>query len=251
MICTTEQEASASMVFYTVRDHETLYKISQYYNIGLDDLIAANPEFDPDHLQTGDLLRIPLFLQVVDYPVNCEPYEIQEGDTLYKLSQRFNIKTNGILKSNPHINPDGLLPGQMICIPKLWSKYSNPDYNLSFMYPVRWARVNDLNYEGVDGFFRIAPLHSSDPIEEICRQEAIHKLKPYGSHPEITTAVISGHHAGIIIPSLDQHNEMKRQSAILLQLKEKISAKLHNQTHLMIWCDLAHLNDIKDSLSLE
>jgi LysM repeat protein len=246
MICTTEQEASASMIFYTVRENETLYKISKYYNIGLDDLIEANPEFDPDHLQAGDLLRIPLSLQVVDYPVHYEPYKIQEEDTLYKLSQRFNIKTNGILKANPHINPDGLLPGQTICIPKLWSVYSNPDYGLSFMYPVRWARVNDLNYEGVDGFFRIAPLHSSDSIEEICRQEAIHKLKPYGSRPEITPTVIEGHPAGIILPSSDQRNEMKRQSAILLQLKREAY-----QTHLMIWCDLDHLHDIKDSLSLE
>lgn len=251
MISTPEMETSADTVFYTVRDNDTLYKISKYYNIGLDDLIEANKDFDPDHLRFGDVIQIPLSLQVVDYPVNTEPYTIQEQDSIYKLAQRFNIKINSILKVNPHMDPDALLTGQIICIPKLWSQYTNEDCKVSFMYPVRWAKVNNFNYEGVDGFFRIATLHSTDSIEEICRQEAKHKLKPYGSHPEFLTISLGGHEAGIILPSSDQHNEMKRQAFLLLRYREALQLRQGPQTHLIIWCDLAHLNDIKDSLSLE
>jgi LysM repeat protein len=44
-------------------------------------------------------------------------YQIKPGDTIYKLSTRFNIPAELILSVNPGINPNNLLIGQRILIP--------------------------------------------------------------------------------------------------------------------------------------
>lgn len=50
-------------------------------------------------------------------PINFYPYIIQQGDTLYGISQRLEISLSRILEANPGINPNNLRIGQTICIP--------------------------------------------------------------------------------------------------------------------------------------
>ena len=45
---------------YTVKRGDTLWKISVRYEIGLSEIINANPQFDnPDLIYPGQMLRIP------------------------------------------------------------------------------------------------------------------------------------------------------------------------------------------------
>jgi len=248
MLCSTNNEYSPEAAPYTVRPDDTFYKISKYYNITLDDLIEANPETDPDHIKVGDTLCIPLAQQNVHCPAGTETYTIQEDDTIYKLSLRLNVSMNMLLKMNSKMNPDTLLPGQIICIPKPWSKYVNDVYKVSFLYPPRWARINALHYEGVDGFFRISSLNSDQDLEEICKAEAYHKLKPYGSRPEIVLTAIAGFKAGLVLPSMDQPMEMKKQAAVILQYPYAFKISHQLNSHLVLWIDKDHISDIRNSL---
>ncbi|HQD49673.1 MAG TPA: LysM peptidoglycan-binding domain-containing protein [Defluviitaleaceae bacterium] len=50
-------------------------------------------------------------------PENHYPYIIQEGDTLYGISQRLGVELSRIIQANPGINPNNLQIGQSICIP--------------------------------------------------------------------------------------------------------------------------------------
>lgn len=50
-------------------------------------------------------------------PGGTFPYTIKQGDTIYKLAQRYNTTVKAILNVNPGINPDNLQIGQVICIP--------------------------------------------------------------------------------------------------------------------------------------
>lgn len=45
-------------------------------------------------------------------------YQIQEGDTLYKISRREEVPLEWILQANPYINVYNLQIGDWICIPK-------------------------------------------------------------------------------------------------------------------------------------
>ena len=44
-------------------------------------------------------------------------YTIQQGDTLYKLSRRYNVPLSTMMNANPNINVYNLQVGQQICIP--------------------------------------------------------------------------------------------------------------------------------------
>jgi len=50
-------------------------------------------------------------------PIGTFPYTIQQGDTLWRLAQRYNTTVNALIATNPNINPTNLLIGQVICIP--------------------------------------------------------------------------------------------------------------------------------------
>ncbi len=45
-------------------------------------------------------------------------YTIRPGDTLFALSQRFNVSVEAIIRANPGIDPNNLQIGQVICIPQ-------------------------------------------------------------------------------------------------------------------------------------
>lgn len=95
--------------------------------------------------------------------------------------------------------------------------YSNSVYKVRFRYPVHWQRVNDLRYEGSDGFFQIGAIAGGAQIDEVCHGEAFHQLMPYGINPMIIKTQIQNQEACMIFPSADQPAEMKRQSALIVR----------------------------------
>lgn len=239
-----------STVPYTIQTNDTFYKISRFYNITLDDLIEVNPEINPDELQAGNIINLPLTSPHFSCPSISEIYTLKEGDTMYKLSQKYNIKLSTLIRSNPHINPDAPLPGQTICIPRPLNLYKNASYKVEFKYPIRWAKINDLFYEGLDGFFKISAINSDATLEQLCEKEAYHKLKPYGSHPNILKINAAETPACLIIPSSDQPNEMNGQSALILKYPNPILINNSEYTHMILWADSGHLRDIIETLSL-
>lgn len=251
MHCHSDKECPIGAAQYSARVDDTFYKISKYYSITLDDLIDANPDTDPDNINAGDTLCIPLSLQMINRPAGTEIYTIEQGDTIYKLAKKFNMKLNTLLNANNRINPDALLPGQIIYIPKPYSKYISEECKIEFLYPSRWAKVNDLNYEGVNGFFRIAALKSDKALEEICKEEAFHKLKPYGTHPEIIPTAAAGLNACLVIPSMDQPMEMKKQAAMVIKYPKELKLNGENYNHMIIWADKEHIADLISSLAIK
>lgn len=104
---------------YRIRPGDTFYRISRREGISLDDLIAANPDVDPEALQVGQVICIPRRPVPTPPPVVCPGirYTIQAGDTLYALAQRYNTTVDMILRYNPGLDPERLRVGQVICIP--------------------------------------------------------------------------------------------------------------------------------------
>lgn len=250
MICPIDNQSAIAPVSYHVQYGDTYYKISRYYNITIDDLINANPDVDPDKLAAGDELFIPLAEQKVSCAVGSESYTIQQGDTLYSLAHKFQIKANALIKANHRINPDALLPGQIICIPKPWNSYTNSFYRIELTYPTRWAMVNKLHYEGLDGFFRIEGLYSESSLEELSKSEAYHKLKPYGSKPTLIQTTADSKNAYMVLPSLDQPMEMKKQAAIIFEYLLPITVNGKTYSHLILYADYEHIEPIKKSIKI-
>src|SRR5699024_10924842 len=45
-------------------------------------------------------------------------YTIRQGDTFYKLSQRFGVSVDALMRANPGVDPQNLQVGQVICVPQ-------------------------------------------------------------------------------------------------------------------------------------
>lgn len=63
---------------------------------------------------------------------------IQRGDTLYKLSDYFDVSVDELLAANPYVNPNNLYIGQPIRIPI--SSYLYQKYPWYFLFPYRFIR---------------------------------------------------------------------------------------------------------------
>lgn len=66
-----------------------------------------------------------MYRQTPRIPPSCPPafqgrYTVQPGDTMWKISQMFRVRFEGLIANNPHItNPNVLFPGDVLCIPGL------------------------------------------------------------------------------------------------------------------------------------
>lgn len=104
--------------FYTIQTGDSLFAIARKFGVSLDDLLEANPGVDPQRLTVGQVICIPLATPPVTCPPGTSSYTIQAGDTFFKLARHFGVSVDALLRANPKIDPDRLLIGQIICIPK-------------------------------------------------------------------------------------------------------------------------------------
>lgn len=191
----------------------------------------------------------------------CPPgtfsYNIRTNDTLYKIAEKFQTTAAAIISANPGINLERLEADQLICIPERkkhprpWLTYTNTAYNITFMYPSRWSRIDDERCEGIDGFFHIIAAASDSDLDAVCNHEAYHKLKPYGTKPVISHLSDKHHKACLILPSDDQPMAMHEQSALVLECPEEIVINGSTCNFLILRADKKHIKDIIGTLKMQ
>lgn len=135
---------------YTVQNGDSLWKIARANNIGLDALIAANPQIsDPNYILAGSQINIPELWQMETLPapdpappavngqttpnytpdfVSCanDPsvrpciYTARQGDTLEGIGQLFMVPLTRLLYYNLSFSKSEPLPeGARIIIPEM------------------------------------------------------------------------------------------------------------------------------------
>jgi len=120
---------------YTIRSGDTLFALGQRFNVSVQAIINANPGIDPNNLQVGRIICIPTMGMPTPSCPNGFLYTIRSGDTLFALSQRFNVSVQAIINANPGINPNNLQIGQVICIPTMVGP--TPSCPNGFLYTIR------------------------------------------------------------------------------------------------------------------
>ncbi|MBE3590933.1 MAG: LysM peptidoglycan-binding domain-containing protein [Firmicutes bacterium] len=103
-------------VAYTVRPGDTFFLLAQRFGTTVAAIQAANPGVNPNNLQIGQILCIP-----VGVPSACPPgtfaHVVVAGDTFFRLAQQFGTTVAAIQAANPGVNPNNLQIGQVLCIP--------------------------------------------------------------------------------------------------------------------------------------
>ncbi len=109
---------------HTVRKGETLFSISRAYNVSQKDVLLKNPSAYVG-LQIGQVLHIPVAPpeepeepEEVRDTENFIYHEIDEGQTLFYISQKYNVSAGEIDRLNPGLEVDNLQIGQVVKIPR-------------------------------------------------------------------------------------------------------------------------------------
>jgi LysM repeat protein len=119
------------VVYHTVQSGETLWDIADQYGVTVEALVAANESVDPDWLQPGQELVVPLGDEdgadqpvpteistgVEDEPAPGSTYIVAAGDTLWDIAEEHGTTVDEIARLND-LDPEGILTlGQEILLP--------------------------------------------------------------------------------------------------------------------------------------
>ncbi len=100
---------------YTVKAGDTLFNISQQYNVKWDLIAQINNLSEPYVLHAGQSLKIP---QATTSQVTNKIYTIESGDTLASIAKQYNITVADIIAVNPNLQKSDLITvGQVIKLP--------------------------------------------------------------------------------------------------------------------------------------
>jgi LysM repeat protein len=111
-------------ILHTVKQGETLFSICRAYNVVLKDIIAINPDANVS-IKTGQVLKIPTDPMTPKIPssLNSENYIlhiVEAGQTIYSITQKYNITKEELFKHNPELEvSQSLQTGQVVKIPKI------------------------------------------------------------------------------------------------------------------------------------
>lgn len=109
-----QASAESGYFLHTVTKGQSLYSISSMYNVTIDDIVRLNPGSDKQ-IREGAALKIPQATSSnSDKPVF---HTIQAGETLYRLSVKYNVTTQAICEANPGLSSENFRSGQVIIIP--------------------------------------------------------------------------------------------------------------------------------------
>lgn len=100
--------------FHYVRSGETLYFIASLYRVDFETLISVNPQVtNTDEIDVGDKIAIPR-----QGNGDIATYTVRQGDTIYKIAQKYNVPVEALLNANRDIiSADLIYPNQRLQIP--------------------------------------------------------------------------------------------------------------------------------------
>lgn len=116
---------------YLVKPKETKYMISRRYGISVEDLEKMNPQI-VEGLKAETIIKIPNRTAIPD-AINDDSLEhqIEKGETLFSLSQKFKITQDQLVLNNPQLK-NGVKVGEVIRIPKVLTIGSNLAFSENF-----------------------------------------------------------------------------------------------------------------------
>lgn len=116
-----------------IRAGDSLWKLSQLFNIPLVLILDSNRGVNPDALGVGQEINIPGYVSV--------DVKVRPGDSLWKIARERGIPLEWMFVLNPTINPNRLTVGQVLRVP-LRVTWFSVESNRRYTYA---SLVQDIN----------------------------------------------------------------------------------------------------------
>ena len=113
-IVLTHAQENQTYIIHTIQKGQSLYSISNMYGTTVDAIIKLNPGSDQVIVE-GKQLKVPRPDTVTEQGTF---HTIQQGETLYGLSQKYKVTVKSILDANPGLNEKNFRFGQVVNIPQ-------------------------------------------------------------------------------------------------------------------------------------
>jgi len=97
------------MHIHVVQRGEVLWRIADYYNVRIQDIVELNGLTNPDVLLPGQALLIP---------TTENTYTVKQGDSIWQIAQNYGVSVQDLLWENKILNPDLIYPGYVLTIPQ-------------------------------------------------------------------------------------------------------------------------------------
>lgn len=175
-------EKDFNFIFHVVKKGETLYGISQIYDVNMDDLKELNPEASRG-LKTGQYLKVPVRYKSPDFlgrPDKFLAHEVKAGETLYSISKQYGVDTEELREVNPGLTPD-IDVGRIIYIPyeeeadareedtvqyrKHTVEREETLYGIALQYKVSIDSIRKVNPGLVEDIYAGQVLNIPDPVQ--------------------------------------------------------------------------------------
>jgi len=94
---------------HVIKQGETLWRISQMYNVPVNTLIESNEIPNPNNLVIGQTIVIPIWGSF---------HWVRAGESLYQISRQYNVPVSEIIRINAISNPNQIPVGLRLYIPQ-------------------------------------------------------------------------------------------------------------------------------------
>lgn len=120
----SEDRVICSGQMHTIKEGDTLYKISRMHDVPLGELLEANRNINIYNLQVGDKICVPKKQENTVLPNNTNNmsnkwfvYIVKDDDTLDKILKDFNMDLAQFYDANSQ-NKVMLKPGSIVIVPQ-------------------------------------------------------------------------------------------------------------------------------------
>ncbi|AFZ11867.1 hypothetical protein Cri9333_0952 [Crinalium epipsammum PCC 9333] len=162
---------------------------------------------------------------------NIETYPTQKVNT---VEQQPAIAKNSFLVSQAQVKSNSN-----------WRTYTSSTYKASFKYPKNWQPVKGEpeRFRGSNGFFLVSANNAATP-QAMCESQAKHKLRPYGSRPQILSLKVQNQPACLILPSADQSRSEKGVAELIVRYPQPVEVNSSKYTNFTLYANKQHIRDI-------